>query len=332
MVSDATLPSIQVDGWDDWARIYDDVAVWRPLIDAICGLEGIRYQDLHPASANTNAVFLLDRAYALKIYSPFWEEFEFERRLLEALRDHEEIPVMDVMGHGHIADGGGGSWPYLITRYCEARPFSEIRGELSDEDARSLAAQLGGIVRALHDLDAGRLASDTTERVWTDVVAERRRKALAELTEAGVLADDLVAPLEALLDEAIAADLPGSRIVVHGDLGADHVLCAQVEGGWTIDALIDFGDAKIGVLAYEWMPVWMGFCGRDPALARAVLEGYGPGLLVDGDFPTRAVAWTLLHDFGSDELISQWRARGQPAPIETMEELGAWLRPGSILR
>ncbi|MCY4617840.1 MAG: aminoglycoside phosphotransferase family protein [Chloroflexi bacterium] len=326
------LPLIRVDSWDDWTRIYNDASVWQPLVDAICYREEISYRQLRSASANTNAVFLLDRAYALKIYSPFWDEFEFERTLLEALNDHEEIPVPDVLGYGHIADGGGGSWPYLITRYCEARPFSEIRGELSEEAALSLAAQLGGIVRALHDLDAGQLASDTTEQVWADVVSERRQKAVVELTEAGVLADILVGPLESLLDEAIAADLPESRSVVHGDLGADHVLCAPVEGGWTIEALIDFGDAKIGVLEYEWMPVWMGFCGRDPALARAVIDGYGPGLLVDGDFPKRAVAWTLLHDFGSDELISQWRERSQPAPIETMQELGALLCGVSILR
>ena len=326
------LPLIHVDGWDDWTRIYNDASVWQPLVDAICAREGIGYRQLRSASANTNAVFLLDRAYALKIYSPFWDEFEFERTLLDALNDHEEIPVPDVLGYGRIADGGGVSWPYLITRYCEARPFSEIRGELSDEDARSLAAQLGGIVRALHDLDAGQLVSDTTERVWTDVVSVRRRKALTELTDAGVLAYMLVEPLESLLDEAIAADLPGSRIVVHGDLGADHVLCAQVEGGWTIEALIDFGDAKIGVLEYEWMPVWMGFCGRDPALARALIDGYGPGLLVDDDVPKRALAWTLLHDFGTDELISQWQERLQPAPIKTMEELEAWLRPASLLR
>ena len=326
------LPLIRVDSWDDWTRIYNDASVWQPLVDAICVREGISYRQLRSASANSNAVFLLDLAYALKIYSPFWDEFEFEQTLLEALNDHEEIPVPDVLGYGRIADGGGVSWPYLITRYCKARPFSEIRGELSDKDARSLAAQLGGIVRAIHDLDVGQLASDTTERVWTDVVSERRRKALAELTEAGVLADILVEPLESLLDEAIAADLPGSRIVVHGDLGADHVLCAQVEGGWTIEALIDFGDAKIGVLEYEWMPVWMGFCGRDPALARALIDGYGPDLLVDGDVPKRAVAWTLLHDFGADELISQWQERVQPAPIGSMDELEAWLRSESILR
>ena len=71
-MSDATLPSIQVDGWDEWTRVYNDPSVWRPLIDAICAREGIGYRQLRAASANTNAVFLLDRAYALKIYSPFW--------------------------------------------------------------------------------------------------------------------------------------------------------------------------------------------------------------------------------------------------------------------
>ena len=57
-------PSIRIDSWDDWTRVYNDPAVWRPLIDAICVQEGIAYQQLHPASANTNAVFLLDHVFA----------------------------------------------------------------------------------------------------------------------------------------------------------------------------------------------------------------------------------------------------------------------------
>ena len=93
------LPSIRIDSWEDWTRVYNDVSVWRPLIDAICVREGIGYQQLHTASANTNAVFLLDRAFALKIYSPFWGEFEFERKLIEALKDHEELlSVSELVG------------------------------------------------------------------------------------------------------------------------------------------------------------------------------------------------------------------------------------------
>ncbi len=168
------LPSIRIDSWDDWTRVYNDVSVWRSLVDGICVREGIGYRQLHPASANTNAVFLLDHAYALKIYSPFWDEFDFERTLLEALKDNVEIPVPDVVGHGRITDGGGVTWPYLITRYCDARPFAEIRSELSDADTLSLAAQLGRIVRALHALDASQLASNATERGCGKIAAEGR--------------------------------------------------------------------------------------------------------------------------------------------------------------
>lgn len=324
------LPSIRVESWEDWTRIYRDVSVWRGLVDAICAREGIGYRRLRAASENTNAVFLLDRAFALKIYSPFWDEFELERRLLEGLGSEEQIPAPDRAGCGRVADGAGVVWPYLITRYSEARPFSEIRGELPEGDSASLAAQLGGIVRRLHSLDVSRFADAGTARAWNDVVMERRRSSARDLVAAGVLGGGLAPSLDAMLDEAIAADLPDSRVVVHGDLGADHVLCAPSDEGWRIEALIDFGDAKIGVREYEWMPVWMGFCGRDPVLARAFLGAYDPSLLNDAGFPMRAVAWTLLHDFGVDELTRQWRERGQPGAIETVDELLELLCPASI--
>ncbi|MDE2893610.1 MAG: aminoglycoside phosphotransferase family protein [Chloroflexota bacterium] len=325
------LPSIRVESWEDWTRIYRDVSVWRGLIDAICARERIGYGQLRAASENTNAVFLLDRAFALKIYSPFWDEFELERRLLEALSSKEQIPASELVGCGRIADGAGVSWPYVITRYCEARPFSEIREELPEHDAASLAAQLGRIVRRLHSLDVGRFANAATARAWDDVVLERRRSSVSELPAAGVLGDNLESSVEAMLDDAIAAERPASRVVVHGDLGADHVLCSPSDGGWRIEALIDFGDAKIGVREYEWMPVWMGFCAGDPTLARAFLGAYDPSLLDDRGFPMRAVAWTLLHDFGADELIRQWRELGRTGPIETVEEFLALLCPASIV-
>ena len=120
------LPVIRVESWEDWTRIYNDVSVWQGLIDAICSREGISYRQLHPASANTNAVFLLDRAFAVKIYSPFWDEFAFERELLTALGSEQGIPTTKLAGSGQISDGDGVAWPYLITRYRAARPFSEI--------------------------------------------------------------------------------------------------------------------------------------------------------------------------------------------------------------
>ncbi len=326
------LPSIRVDSWDTWTRVYNDVSVWQGLIDAICAREGIVYRRLDPASANTNAVFLLDREFALKIYSPFWDEFDLERALLQALGAEERIPVTEVVGCGRVADADGVSWNYLITRFCPARPYSELRPDLSGEEAASLAAQLGRTVRALHELDTSRFVSSSTDRTWNKLLSERRRDAVSELVAAGALDRTIAGPLEALLDEAIAVDKPESRVVAHGDLGADHLLCAAAEDGWRIEALIDFGDAKIGVPEYEWMPVWLGFCGLNDQLARAFLEAYDADLLGDREFPGRAVAWTFLHDFGGEELLRLWRERGRTSPIDSIEELQSLLCPPSLFR
>lgn len=325
------LPSIRIDSWNDWTRVYQDVSVWQGLVDAICARDGIGYREIEAASANTNAVFLLDRAWALKIYSPFWDEFDFERSLLEGLSSQAAIPVPEVAGCGQMADADGQEWCYLITRYCGERQFSELRSELTDGEARSIATQLGHTVRRLHELDVSQFADAATERGWSEVVSQRRA-ATGELVAAGMLDTAIVGTLDSLLDDAVAADLEESRVVVHGDLGADHVLCAPSDEGWRIEALIDFGDAKVGVREYEWMPVWMGFCDRDSELARAFLSAYDSTLLEEPEFPRRAVAWTVMHDFGVDELKRVWQERVQPKPIKTTEEFQALLCPASIFR
>ena len=67
-------------------------------------------------------------------------------------------------------------------------------------------------------------------------------------------------------------------------------------------------------------------------LARALLEACDPALINDAEFPNRAIAWTLLHDFGADELTRLWRERGQPPPIESVEGLQGLICPESIFR
>ena len=98
-------------------------------------------------------MFLLDRAFALKIYSPFWDEFELEGRLLKGLSSEEQIPVSELVGCGRVADGAGVLWAYVITRYCEARPFTEIRQDLPSATPRrwrrNWAESCGGFIRSM---------------------------------------------------------------------------------------------------------------------------------------------------------------------------------------
>ena len=190
------------------------------------------------------------------------------------------------------------------------------------------------LVRALHALDTSRLADAATERAWIDVVTERRRAAINELTTGGSAGNrDRRLRSNPCSTRQSRQTGPSLGWVVHGR-SRSLTMCSvrQPATVCEIEALIDFGDARIGAREYEWMPLWLGFVARDAVLARAFLNAYDTGLIDDPDFPMRAIAWTVLHDFGVDALTQLWRERGQPAPIESIGALQELLCPASILR
>ena len=123
------------------------------------------------------------------------------------------------------------------------------------------------------------------------------------------------------MDEALAASRTAPRVVVHGDLNAEHLMLEQRNGRWTISALIDFGDARIGVPDYEWMPLWLGLCNRDATVMRAIVQAYDPALLDDGRLGRRIAAWTLLHDFGTDAIAELFDNTGATRPAPSLPAL-----------
>ena len=117
------LPAI--DTWAQWASVFDDVAVWRPAVDAICGREGIVYDRIEAPASNTNAVFILDRRVVVKIYSPFFAEFAFERSLMALLQRDAVVPLPAVRAVGVLRDRR--DWSYLAMTFCAGRPWTSWR-------------------------------------------------------------------------------------------------------------------------------------------------------------------------------------------------------------
>ena len=118
-----------------------------------------------------------------------------------------------------------------------------------------------------------------------------------------------------------------AQVVIHGDLNAEHLLMAERNGRWDVSVLIDFGDSRIGVPSYEWMPLWLGLCNRDIAVFRAFLDAYDPRLLADEALGRRVAAWTLLHDFGTDAVAELFDTSGAIRPARSLEALQALVWP-----
>ena len=318
------LPAI--DTWAQWASLFDDVATWKPTVDSICRREGIVYERIEAPASNTNAVFILDRRVVLKIYSPFFAEFPFERRLMELLERDAVVPLPAVRASGVLRDQR--DWSYLAMEFCTGRPLDELQPELPRAALLDVAAQTGGTVRRLHAVDPQPLAAIDKGETWDALVQRRRRRVLPELIERGLIEARVAAELEVLLDQALVAARSVRHVVVHGDLNAEHVLLEERAGRWTVSALLDFGDARIGVPDYEWMPLWLGLCNRDAAVLRAFLKAYDPALPADPRLGQRIAAWTLLHDYGSDALAELFENSGAASPAVSLEALQDLVWPG----
>ena len=311
------LPPIE--SWSDWSAVFKDERVWRPVIDAVCDSEGIRYRSIETPRSNTNAVFLLDRRLILKIYSPFWSEFDIEPKLIAVLAMNGAVPVPKIVAAGRYQDRV--TWRYLVMEYCSGQTLDAVRSEIARDDLLAISGQVGLVVRALHETDVGPLDGMDAGESWDDRVDRRAREALAELAHRGMIGPGVVEELSEALADVVADSRRSPRTVVHGDLESDHILLNRTDGEWRVASLIDFGDAKIGVRDYEWMPLWLGLFDRDVEAMRAFLAAYDRSLLIDDELPNRVMAWTLLHDFGTDAVAELLEKANTPTPVETVDGL-----------
>ena len=240
------------------------------------------------------------------------------------------MPVPAIRAAGVFRDRT--DWSYLAMQFCAGRPLDKLQPELTRQALLEVACQTGRIVRRLHAIDPQPLAAVDKGECWNALVNRRRRHVLPELVDRELIAPAVVPELETLLDEAVAAGQTAPRVVVHGDLNAEHLLLEERGQRWTVSALIDFGDARIGVPEYEWMPLWLGLCNRDAGVMRAILRVYDPALLDDGRLghrlARRIAAWTLLHDFGTDAIAELLGSNAEPCPVTSLATLQALVWPG----
>jgi hypothetical protein len=109
----------------DWSAIFQYVAVWKPVVDAICVQEKITYRLIEPGLPGTHAVFILDRRHVVKLFSSIWPDDKLEREVLRALEPNEIIPTPRIESAGTFHDRI--EWPYLVMEYVEGEQLGKVR-------------------------------------------------------------------------------------------------------------------------------------------------------------------------------------------------------------
>lgn len=321
------LPPVET--WSDWSAIFNDAAVWKPAVDAICAREKIVYQRIEPGFPGTHAVFVLDRKRVVKIFSPIFPDDQLERELLSVLETNETIPTPRIEAFGIFHDRI--DWPYLVMDYIPGERMDVVRGSIPRQNLLNIAGDVGRMVRTLHQVDTTALQTFQPKERFVRLVERTRTDAPKELAEKGIVTERCSDEIRELLNATASKLDDGTFVLVNGDIHEDHVLLEERGGLWVITGLIDFGDAYVGVRDYEWMPLWLGLFDRDAGLWRAFIKAYDPVLLTDKEFPRRALAWTLLHDFGADAIVELFEKMGEVPKADSLDALQELLWPKSIV-
>lgn len=310
--------------WAEWGRMFTNVAQWTSVVREICRRHNLPAQHVEAGFPGTNAVFVVDDAYVVKIYAPFCpEDFDLERELYAHLGSNSHIPVPALIAQGVLEDQI--QWPYIIIDFKPGAPIREVRDRIPYRNLLRIAADMGAMVRHLHRAPVAQLTSlDHTQAGWREFVQRRA----VESAEAGQWEGILPAPVVAEIPGFLVSVLDGGEnvplVLMNGDLTEDHILLQRDSGKWRISGLIDFGDALVGQREYEWIALWFSGLDRDYECLTAFMDSYDPHIKLDDDFFTRAMAFTFLHEFATDIMALTMKALGDPQ-IMSLQELQAVL-------
>jgi hypothetical protein len=308
-----------------------DDAFWRPVAEAIAGQTGLPLPDLlEPGYPGSCPVFIADRAWVVKIFPPFLDaDHGREVAAYRLLQGRLDPYLPHLIAAGTLA--GRPDLAYLVLDYRAGAALREVAVRLGPADRLPMADVLGRLIRQAHETplpDSGPL--DPAPELWSAFVGERVDACLGQLAEKATIAPRVLLEAAELLRSMVpelAADRP--LVLVNGDLTEDHLLLREADGRWHVAARIDWGDCRIAPAAYEWVALWFGLCGRQPALFSAVLEAAYPERRPSRDFRQRMLAYTLIHPFGPP-IIADLLEANPDAALGDLAALQEFLWPSTL--
>ncbi len=305
--------------------MFTDVVQWTPAVREISRREGIVVAHIEAGYPGTNAVFVLDRRWVVKIYAPFCHaDFELERTLYPLLSAATRIPSPRLLAEGVLDDAL--RWPYIVMDFKPGQPIREVRAQIPTPNRIEIATTLGAMTGELHAIPLARVAEVQNLRGdWPNWRQQRWVACLAELEAQAGLPTPVLDEIAAFL-AANTGDESAPSLLVNGDLTEDHVLLDERDGWWYISGLLDFADALVAPRAYEWIALWFGALDRQPDELAAFMSSYDPAIALDDDFFQEALLFTFLHQFGAGMVASTLEKWGH-SPPESLAELQRILWP-----
>ena len=262
--------------------------VWANAARQICRRHDVSFKDLKRSEHGEHIVFLIDDNFVIKIYRPFRNGFEREKKALEFASGKTSLKVPEIFAAGEIE-----GFDYLITEQLAGELMTrQIWLGLPKDEQFAFVEKLAVGLKELHSLDA-----DSFDDNWREFVETQANITIDRQIASGVNAE-CIKSLPAFLDANLKL-LPENRptVFLHGDVHFGNLRVKKSGGEWQISGLFDFADSRRGFHEYDFLAVGLLMIQGQREIQREFFKSYGyADAELDETFRKRLMLLTLLYE------------------------------------
>jgi hygromycin-B 7''-O-kinase len=297
--------------------MYRDVNVWLPAMHEICQRHDLDATQLEFAPPGTHVIFRVRDLY-IKLFSPLWgEDFVREQLVLRKLSDQTESTIPRLVVEGEIE-----GWSYIIMTAVEGVPLKEVWSSMRTSDREYIAACCGRLIAWLHTTQTEGLEGIAMD--WSTFVEGQVHSSINRVTQAEMDEQLRSSILEFLNDLPPLFEPEFQPVLLNADVTNEHVLVSRRDGQWELTGFIDFGDAMLGHLCYEFVAPGCTITRGASGLQRAMLLAYGYSEdELNATLADQLMGYTLLHRYVRISDLSKLFDSKQPRSLEDIKR-GLW--------
>ncbi|SFD52107.1 aminoglycoside 3'-phosphotransferase/choline kinase family protein [Bacillus sp. UNCCL81] len=286
---------------------------WEGKIRKICELEKIDYEKLTRFSYGGNIVFSIDGDIVIKLYPSYVnDEFIKEKQVLEFLNRRTlsvDVPKL-------ISTGQFEGWSYLIMSELKGTLLIDVFDDLTFEEKKKIAFDLGKIIREIHDATISTKQDDYDQ--WKQFIKNQLEQ-VKNHHKNNRMNDELYTQLTSYVDDRT---LQGNVeiVLLTGEYTPFNLIMNKVDGMWKFTGLIDFADCFVGNSKYDLLgPIAFMFYPFE-GLNKIFLESYGFNTHeLNEELQKELMTYLLLHRFSN---ISFYQEKSEVAKnATTLQEL-----------
>ena len=301
----------KLDTLDGYIKNFMDPVFWAPYIkQAVSAFDKHLDPEVRIGIAGTYPTFIVNDLWVVKFFGRLFNgrtAFLVEKTVTELVTSHMPLPSPRIVYEGELYPGFNPPWSFLIYEYIPGISISSVLNEMSLKEKLRLAGWLGSGTRRLHEIQ---LDSDAHQALpaQDELLDTTISNCIQRHLEWGTLPSPLIAQIGPFLEETSQIDFnPIPHHLIHADITGDHILGTHEGRVWKTNAVIDFGDAMIGSLEYELVPIHLDIFRWNKVLLSEFIEAYGKDLLRIDLLPLAGIRGMLLHQFNVISILESDR-------------------------